>query len=175
MIIKKYNDFMNENKRTTYDYGCVMLEFKSPELLELHNMIDKNDLHQYGMETRQHVTLLYGIHSDEVSDQDVTDICIKYDYPRIRIHNLSLFKNNEFDVLKLDVDCSVLHEVNRELSKLPHTTEYPVYKPHVTIAYLKPGLGDKYLGIDFTECYAKPIGIEYSHPDGSSVKRKIKF
>jgi hypothetical protein len=76
-------------------------------------------------------------------------------------------------VLKLDVDCDVLHKVNKELSKLPHTTEYPNYKPHVTIAYLKPGLGKKYLNIGLKDLYAKPIGIEYSLPDGSKINRKL--
>lgn len=173
MKIKKYNDFMNENNRTTYDYGCVMLTFDCPELKKLHDLIDEKDLHEYGFEKEQHVTLLYGIHSDEVSDEEVMDISLSFKYPQIRIHNLSLFQNEKFDVLKFDVDCDVLHKVNKELCKLPHTTEYPNYKPHVTIAYLKPGLGKKYLN-GSKDLYAKPIGIEYSLPDGSKINRKLE-
>jgi 2'-5' RNA ligase len=173
MKLKRYKNFMNENTRTTYDYGCAMLSIESPELKEISGFIDKNDLHEYGIENSHHVTLLYGIHSDEVSDDIVFDICTQFTYPKIRLHNLSLFKNDKFDVLKLEVDCDVLHKVNKELTKLPHTTQYPNYVPHVTIAYLKPGLGEKYLSLDFTECYAKPIEIEYSHPDGSVTKMKL--
>jgi 2'-5' RNA ligase len=172
MKLKRYKKFMNENKRTTYDYGCVMLSLESPELKEISNFINKNDLHEYGIENEYHVTLLYGIHQ-EVSTSKVFNICAQFKYPKLRLHNLSLFKNDGFDVLKLEVDCDILHKVNKELTKLPHTTQYPNYIPHVTIAYLKPGLGDKYLSLNFTECYAKPTEIEYSHPDGSLDKIKL--
>mgnify|MGYP003352094323 CR=1 FL=1 len=40
-----------------------------------------------------------------------------------------------------------LNALNKQLCKFPYTNDYPDYKPHITIAYVKKGLGKKYLDI----------------------------
>jgi 2'-5' RNA ligase len=36
-------------------------------------------------------------------------------------------------------------DINEKLSILPHTTDFPDYNPHITIAYVKKGKGKKYV------------------------------
>lgn len=173
--IKLFEEFMNE-KKTTYDYGCAMLYFEFPEMTELHKQINKDDVFvdpkdsTFGLETEPHCTLLYGLH-DDVTVETVTEIIKKSSFGKCTISGASLFENDKFDVLKYDVDGSGLHDCNAELSKLPHTTDYPDYHPHMTVAYLKNGMGKKYMEkLDNTEKELKPKYIVYSHPNGKKTK-----
>lgn len=50
------------------------------------------------------------------------------------------------DVLKIDVISDDLEYLNELLSSLPHTDTHPTYQPHVTLAYVVPGSGAKYVG-----------------------------
>lgn len=74
---------------------------------------------------------------------------LQVDHPpvRIRLGRVSVFSNPDADVLKIDVEGHDLHKLHVMLAGLPHTDTHPVYKPHVTISYLKPGAGQRYAGI----------------------------
>ena len=175
--MKTYKQFLEmavTEKRQTYDYGCAMVYFEAPELLELHKEIDSEDVHENGIETEPHTTLLYGLHSDDIPEEDVLKICKEANYEPIKLDNISLFTNPEFDVLKFDAHSEVLHKVNSELTKLPHTTDYPDYHPHATIAYLKPGKGKDYVKkFKDKTILVKPKEIVYSKADGNKIIRKL--
>lgn len=150
-----------------------MIYFEAPELLELHKEINSEDVHENGIETEPHTTLLYGLHYD-VSDEDVLKICTEAIYEPIKLDNISLFTNPEFDVLKFDAHSPVLHNVNAELTKLPHTTDYPDYHQHATIAYLKPGKGKEYVKkFKDKTILVNPIEIVYSKADGKKIHKKL--
>ena len=169
-----FDEFVNEAKKQTYDYGCAMVFLDAPGFSALQERIDPADLHQNGLESEPHVTLLYGLHSNEINDEEVMKVC-ETDYPPISLHNVSLFENDDFDVLKFDATSGVLTEVNRKLTKLPHTTNFPDYHAHATIAYLKPGTGRKYVSEFGGETIeSTPAKIVYSKPDGSRVEKKIE-
>jgi GNAT superfamily N-acetyltransferase len=51
------------------------------------------------------------------------------------------------DVLKVTVVGWKLHDLNRKLKAVEHTDTFPEYRPHMTVAYLKPGTGHKYFGL----------------------------
>jgi len=54
-----------------------------------------------------------------------------------KLGRMSIFENEDFNVLKLEIDSSDLHRLNDEVTNnIECTTTYPVYHPHVTIAYL---------------------------------------
>lgn len=179
--VKLFEEFMSEinEKKKAYDYGCVMLYFDFPGMAELHKKIDPEHVFKdpndptFGLEDEPHCTLLYGLH-DGVETEVVENIMKNYAFGNCTITDSSLFENEKFDVLKFDVTGDNLHDCNKELCKLPHTTDYPDYHPHMTVAYLTPGKGKMYADMfkDKVETL-KPKYIVYSKPDGSKDKIEI--
>jgi len=176
-----HDNSIKESKEQTHDYGCSMIYFDFPEMHKIHSMIDSSDIYTEdedqsgGLETEPHTTLLYGLHSDEVDDKDVLDASTKFDVPsEMKLHNVSCFNNDKYDVLKFDVDSDHLHKINSELTKLPHTTDYPDYHPHTTIGYLKKGTGKKYTDrLKDTSYIVNPSKIVYSKPNGNKVEKVL--
>ncbi len=168
------------NEKKTYDYGCAMLYFDFPEMAELHSKIDKEHVFvdpkdpTFGLETEPHCTLLYGLH-DDVTTEVVENVMKNYVFGNCTIKNASLFENEKFDVLKFDVEGEGLHDCNKELCKLPHTTDFPDYHPHMTVAYLKPGMGKEYAEMFKDRMHElTPKYIVYSKPDGSKDRIELK-
>jgi len=127
----------------------------------------------FGLEDEPHTTLLYGLH-DDVTEDDVRDTISGFDYGTCRITNPSLFENENYDVLKFDTSGPNLHETNFELKNYPHTTSFPNYHPHLTIGYLKPGMGKKYenklKGLQFK---LDPTHVVYSMANGDNKNIEI--
>jgi 2'-5' RNA ligase len=178
--MKKLIKVLEEATGQTYDFGCVMLYFNFPNIKKIHEIIDPEDIYHdegdrsFGLEDEPHTTLLYGLH-DGVTSEDVEGVLEHFKFGTCSIGNASLFENPQYDVLKFDVSGPNLHEVNKELSEYPHTTNFPDYHPHLTIGYLKPGTGKKYTeklkGISYS---LNPEYVVYSKPNGDKDKLKIK-
>ena len=182
-MLKSFRDFsmtfVNEKKGDMYQYGCAMVYFDFPQAVEIHEMIDPEDLYTesedrtFGIEDEPHATLLYGLHSNEVSDEEVMQVSTSIPIGRITLKNASLFKNAKagYEVLKFDIENDAMYDINQKLSALPHTTDFPDYHPHCTIAYLKPGKGAKYVDLLNGATYdVAATSIVYSKPDGSRLK-----
>jgi 2'-5' RNA ligase len=183
----KLIDLLKEAK-DKYEYGCAMLYFSFPgQIIKLQDAINSDDLYVaddnggYGLETEAHCTLLYGLH-EEVTLDEVKNILNKFKFGELKATGPSLFKNEKFDVLKYDIgyptkEGAFLHKCNHELNKLPNTQNFPDYHPHATIAYIKPGLGKKYVQLfkdkGVSEFIAIPTHAVYSQPDGTKTKIKI--
>lgn len=183
MKIKNYLEFIKEdtnNKDHKHEFGCVMLALDVPEWNEITSMIHPDDVYNhptdpsYGIEKDPHVTLLYGLHP-EVEDSQVEDIINKYKGQNLSLDILGIdsFQNADFDVVKFNVNpTQELKSINQELSQLPNSNQYPEYKPHITVGYLKPGLSQKYLDPN-KRLEHKIKGIEYSKPSGDKVYYSI--
>lgn len=179
-LTKLMNQILTEKKTDTYEYGCAMLYFNFPEIKKVHAVIDPKDLYEeqddrtFGIEDEPHTTLLYGLHS-EVTPQTIRNVLDNFTFGKCIIGNASLFKNEKYDVLKFDVAGPNLHSANRLLAKYPHTTSYPDYHPHLTVAYLQPGKGERYAKMLSGQEYELiPRYAVYSQPDGSKIKMQIK-
>lgn len=113
--------------------------------------IPDNDLAEDGREDKPHLTVKFGLHAD-----DPSTVVEKMGSPgpiTVTLGAASVFPNGESgagDVVKLDVHGQDLRKLNKALAELPNGDVHPKYVPHVTVAYVKPGLGEK---------YAKQIGV----------------
>lgn len=177
MIIKKYLQFMNERieRNGTYEFGCVLLEIDLPNWDKVISTIDPQDLYQpndgrHGVETDPHVTLKFGL-EPSVTTEQVKEVLDRNPITqKIHIEKIDLFQNDQFDVVKFKVTPNEqLIKINQELSKLPNQDKFPTYNPHLTIAYVKPGCGEKYINNNF-DGWAKPHQIIYSIPNGDRFK-----
>lgn len=145
--LKKYQLYTEGRQ---YEFGCLMLDFEFPDWTSLLAKIDKEDLYKpdegrYGIEDKPHITVLYGFH-DEVVSKTITDKLgeLLFMPINITIDGIDIFENQDYDVVKLNVESEELRHLNKLCSELPHTTDYPDYKPHMTLAYVQKGLGSKY-------------------------------
>ena len=102
------------------------------------------DVEDEPLETESHVTVLYGLHTRKV--KDIARLTRGFGSVVYRLGAMSLFEKPECDVLKINVKSYDLHRLNELMRELPFTSSYEKYRPHLTIAYLKPGTGEKYAG-----------------------------
>lgn len=136
-----------------YDYGSVMASKSWPQGWEnMLSQIDRHDVYRsgdgtHGLATEPHVTVLYGLH-EEVHEDLVCRVCQGVDGPlEVDVKGISTFENEDYDVLKLDVESDLLRKMNKAFRSFPHTNDYDDYKPHMTVAYLKKGTAGKYSDI----------------------------
>jgi hypothetical protein len=177
------NRLLMENRK--HEYGCSMLYFDFPEMDEIHKLIDKNDLYideedpSFGLEIYPHCTLLFGLH-DGVTTPEIEEVIKKYEFSPLKLYNPSFFEKEDlYDVLKFEVEGENLRKINKELRQFPHTNSFPNYQPHCTIAYVKPGLGQKYVDLlnqkKMNQFELPPSYSIYSKPDGSQDEIQINL
>lgn len=122
-------------------FGCLMAMLPSLEG-ELPNWaadnIPSESLHEEGIESETHCTVLYGFNLDF----DATKLKEKHGLLKLKLGKVSRFECPEYDVLKLSVESEDLVSLNKELSEEFSSDITPSkwdYCPHVTIAYVKKG------------------------------------
>lgn len=134
------------------DYGFLMIGYDKPELIqELQNMIPCEELYtedgsdDYGIEENTHVTLVPCL-DRHMNIDDIKKELKELNKYSVMLSNISKFETDKYDVLKCDVGSYNLLDTNSQIcSKYPTYTEFKNYHPHMTIAYLKKGMADKYL------------------------------
>jgi 2'-5' RNA ligase len=158
-ITKTYTDSMVKVAKlgVKYSYACAMVPLSEKLSEEVMSWGEKNiadkDLYvekdgSHGREDQIHVTLLYGIVSD---DPKVVEKYLSSVKPfEIRLGLINIFKDNEkYDVLKIEVESGDLEKLHYDMrSNIKNKNTYPTYNPHVTIAYVKKSKSDKYIGDD---------------------------
>lgn len=146
-----FDNFINEQKEPL---GCLMLFHNEPFWNDITSQIDKEDIYDkegFGLETEPHCTVLYGFKDPDLNIQNkLSKFLVNFPKKEVSVisNKINLFENEEFDVLKYEVDknlCKKLTKLNQILDEnFEIKNDYPDYNPHVTIAYLKPGRGKKY-------------------------------
>jgi 2'-5' RNA ligase len=128
----------------------------------------------FGREYEMHVTVLHGLH--EGTPHEVRKLVEGIPEFEIELGNVSIFTTNDFyDVIKLDVRSEGLRNLNRKLSRLPHTRFFPIYKPHVTIAYVVKGKGNDVVGqTAFVKRCWKAASIVFSSKRGTKTNILFK-
>lgn len=146
----KFKQFYFTEQQNFHSFSCAMLSL-NPDL--------KTKIKDFGLSTIPeevytekadediHVTVKYGFTFDNT--KPIKTIVNDFGSVEIELGRISKFANEEFDVIKLDVYSKKLRQLHELLSTLPNEDKHPVYRPHVTIAYVKPGSCDFLLGKEF--------------------------
>jgi 2'-5' RNA ligase/AraC-like DNA-binding protein len=168
---------IDEGQDVKIEYGALMLNFDIKKWKEITSIIEEDDVYDeptFGVETEPHVTILYGFH-EEVTAKEVEDLLKEKHDPaddiEIELLGISHFETPKYDVVKFDVKSDKLTELNKLVKKLPFTSDYPDYQPHMTISYVKKGRGKKYDEKIDEPIKLKSNNIVYSTVD--SVKTTI--
>lgn len=138
-------------KRVSYDFSCLQCNLPDDISGEIYDWgvdnIPDEYLSEDGRQPRDdiHVTVKYGIHMTDPFS--VRDRLIKQQPIEVKLGDVSIFEQDDHDVVKLDVTSRQLHTLNKMVNKNFEVTDtYPEYIPHITIAYVKKGVGKKYTG-----------------------------
>lgn len=130
---------------------CVMLGLHeilpAENWVKILNSIDEEDLHEYGKEYDPHVSLFYCYEWKKKFNQKEVNKFSKLVLPiDLTVTGVSLFENEEYDVLKFEVQKTITLEQAQQQSVelFEATPTYPDYIPHMTLAYLLPGKGKEY-------------------------------
>ena len=103
---------------------------------------------RYGRELESHVTVLYGI---DTNDGEAVEKFLSAEKPvHVKFGKTTHFtdeKNHLYDVVIVQCESDDLTALNKKLAdKFGNEGARRDYKPHVTIAYVKEGTGEKYDG-----------------------------
>ena len=159
-----------------HSFGWVGVPIEGAQkkmLLSIANKIDKEDLFEddddTGIEEDSHVTVLYGVHDNQNDKvKALLESVFKMDGELVKLH---IFENERFDVLVVKVESKGLRDLNDRLkNSLKYTNDYPDYKAHATVAYLKSGKGKKYLK-DFKKTDCVFDRIFYNNSDNSHSEK----
>jgi len=146
LVLNEITKGLLVEKEGPFSYSCLMLDIPDSVTKNILKEIRDDDLHEEGKETEAHTTVKYGLHTQD--HQEVFDFCEEYsNLPfEIILKNFSLFENEEYDVLKLEVESKELRTLNKKIcDNFEFTDSFPNYNPHCTLAYLKSGMGAVYV------------------------------
>lgn len=132
--------------KKSYGWAYVKLPQSARDAMKLiRDKIDPKDLAEDGKEGHPHITVKYGLTG---TDPDNVKRAVKSNRGgTVKLGKTTLFSSPEQDVLKVSITGHALHTLNKSLSTLDNEDKYPIYVPHATLAYLKPGTGKKYSGL----------------------------
>lgn len=181
------NEWLNEQKTEEPVYGCVMMEPTKIKDWDVNHIggIEEDDIFEdpnddsYGLEEEPHITVLYGIHEDEVDPSVIVDMMEQRMEPLVvSISEIDIFENDDYDVVKYNVPITDDLQKYRNLfmDSFENTQTFPDYNPHITIAYVKPGKGKKYkkkLNEPFEVRFSKGV-YSYHKPDHEDGDDRIR-
>lgn len=135
--------------------GCLMIDMKGriSNWKDITKIIDPDDVYNddtddYGIEDEPHITVLYGF-DPHLLPSHVEDFFSNVNQNiKFKILGVGCFEGGDkkpYDVVKFDIESEDLVHLNQLAKQLPNETTFPDYKPHMTIAYVKAGRGQRYV------------------------------
>lgn len=169
---------MFDIKSEKHEYSCAMapipkeyekalLDWSKEHISDDSLFIDPKD----GSKGRQdyfHVTIKYGLHDAKPTGVQQMAKELPIEPFSVTLGPISLFEHDDFDVVKIEVKSPYLHKLHKEMSDaFENTEEYPDYKPHLTLAYVKKGTAKDLVGDDtFKDQEAEITSVDFSSKDG---------
>lgn len=136
------------------EWAFIMVDYPTVDFIEdLKKRIDKDDLYlgteedgdRYGIEEEPHVTLVPCLDND-IDLDELKKLLMPLDEYTCMLTDVSVFQCEDYDVLKCDIGSVALYQSNEEIRKVYQShSEHQDYHPHLTVAYLKRGCGEKYV------------------------------
>lgn len=146
----------------------------SKSVLVMSSQLKTKDLADDGRESTPHITVKYGLHGENVGS--VRKLLANESPVRVKVGDVSVFPaTNEraSDVVKIDVQSDDLARLNRKIAEsVPNTETQKGYKPHITLGYVKPGLGEQYAKKIKNTLKGKTVTLDvitFSGKSGSTV------
>lgn len=145
-------------RNVRYDFSSCHVDVPSPLAEEIaewgRQQVSDEDIYvthkdpTFGREDEIHITILYGIHTE--SPELVRSLLEGQGPVTVELGEVDVFTNPfKFDVVMIEAYSDDLCRLNELLQeKVKFTNKYPIYNPHVTIAYVKKGKGWKHRGLD---------------------------
>ena len=135
--------------REARDYSCITAPFPWKIADKIRQWGCKNipnsELINDGREPDIHVTVLYGLHGHD--PYEIRPIIKEFKPIEITLKEISIFKNDNQDVVKISVESLDLVRLHNLIAKsFEYTKTHDKFIPHCTLAYVKPGAGQKYIG-----------------------------
>ncbi len=163
--------------------GCLMLYFDFSNWGEfIRNMIptediytsDEEDINDYGYEDEAHCTVLCGFHHYDGIVSNIQKYLPKLEnLDDIMRGNITIFEQDDYDVVKFDILSDKLRELNNAMCfRFEYTNEHTDYHAHMTIAYVKKGMGVKYVKENLKQ--VPLFGNKYIYSDHEYNKTELE-
>lgn len=136
-------------KRASFDHSSTQINLPSDivkkvidwgkEVISDADIYTETGERTYGRESEIHCTVKYGLHT--IDAEEIKNKVSEFGSFDVELGEVSRFTPTDkpYDVVKIAVEGDGLFALNEILCELPNADDYPVYKPHVTIAYVKSG------------------------------------
>lgn len=116
-------------------------------------VIDPADLMGDGFEDESHITVKYGVEENEDGLIEVVRGLAPFEVRFGKTHTFEPSKSSDGAApVVIEIDCPELHELHTAVAdKIGNRPDDFEYKPHATLAYVKPEAASKYDGLDIFE------------------------
>ena len=173
--LKEDSHLVLQERTGDIKYGCLMLQIDIDEWSQILKTIDEDDVWNdkpgFGKEKEPHITILYGFHKEVNPNEVLDEIEKQCENPiSVELTGIKIFKNDEYDVVVFECKSEILQKLNKTCKKYPFTSAHPKYQPHMTIAYVKSGCGDKY-----EKTFSKPYKVTGHKLKFSNVNKEKKY
>lgn len=182
-ILKILKEELEKIKSGKSDLGCLMLDMskKIGNWKEVINIIEPSDLYEddtndYGIEKEPHITVLYGFMSSIVPEDVKNFLSDIHQNIQFELTGIGCFpggENKPYDVIKFDIKSNQLQDLHKLCEEIPNKQTFPDYHPHMTIAYVKKGKGEKYV-----KKFSKPMKMDcnaFTYSSGGKGSPKTKW
>ena len=171
-----YVKLLTEERFHSAPYGCLMAKVEdgySQKIIDFGKKIIQDSIlytknNEFGRENTPHITIKYGFEPD-LNEIQIRKILKDIKLFHVRVKGLSIFNtNSEYDVVKFDVESTILNNLHKKCDTFRNYDEYPIYHPHLTIAYVQKntfgvGNGNVNISAPIREIYYSPMVGEKSY------------